>query len=160
MARNESAADLLVSAGLKPTRTREAVLSALAKAGSSLSHGDLVDLLPGLDRVTVFRSLKTLKTAGLLHSVSGPDGVLRFVAHGAAQEACPGGHPHFLCLRCGTMTCLEDQVLPHVEVPRGAEVRGKQFVVYGLCADCSRKAASRRGSGSSTTDGKVEVIHK
>jgi hypothetical protein len=36
------------------------------------------------------------------------------------------------------MSCLVGQELPRVSVPRGVEVRGKQFLVYGHCAACAR----------------------
>ena len=39
------------------------------------------------------------------------------------------------------MSCLLDQTMPFVEVPEDTVVEAKQFVVYGICAEC---AASRR----------------
>ena len=69
--------------------------------------------------------------------MQGIDGVWRFCAHGEGADGCPGDHPHFLCLECGRMFCLADQKMPRVKVPAGVEVEGKQFVVYGRCAECA-----------------------
>jgi Fur family transcriptional regulator, ferric uptake regulator len=129
--------NILKGAGLRPTPTRQRVLAALVSAGQSLSHAELADALPDLDRVTVFRSLKILKKARLVHSVRGTDGTLRFGTNPAQTAGCPGGHPHFLCVKCGSMACLPDQALPDVRLPRGALVHGKQLVVYGVCAQCA-----------------------
>lgn len=132
---------LLEGAGLRPTEVRQRVLSALLSAGRSLSHRELADLLVGLDRVTIFRSLKLLKKSALVHGVQGVDGTLRYVVNPSERRGgnagCPGGHPHFLCLECGAMTCLLDQELPRVRVSEGAEVRGKQLLVYGICPSCA-----------------------
>jgi Fur family ferric uptake transcriptional regulator/Fur family zinc uptake transcriptional regulator len=56
--------------------------------------------------------------------------------HDPFRPGCPGNHPHFLCRVCGRMSCLSEQTLPRVEVPEGAEVEGKQLLVFGVCAEC------------------------
>jgi Fur family transcriptional regulator, ferric uptake regulator len=148
MAEDHQPTNMLKGAGLRPTPTRQRVLAALMSAGQSLSHAELADALPDLDRVTVFRSLKMLKEVRLVHSVRGTDGTLRFGTNPAQTPGCPGGHPHFLCVECGGMTCLPDQVLPDVRVPRGALVQGKQLVVYGVCARCAPSIKVRTGGQS------------
>ena len=134
---------MLREAGLRPTSARQRVLSTLQAARRSLSHRELVELLHGLDRVTIFRSLKNLKKARLVHSVQGIDGTLRYVLNPAAKHGCPGGHPHFLCMKCRGMSCLTDQVMPVVRVPEGTEVRGKQLLVYGICPSCASLTRTR-----------------
>jgi Fur family transcriptional regulator, ferric uptake regulator len=141
---NMEPSGMLQEAGLRPTPARQQVLSSLLTVGRSLSHRELVDLLFELDRVTIFRSLKNLKKARLVHSVQGIDGTLRYVLNRPQKRGCPGGHLHFLCLRCCRMTCLTDQDMPVVRVPRGTEVRGKQFLVYGVCHTCSALKRSQR----------------
>ena len=137
MSADSGASTLLENAGLRATRVRLGVLSSILSAGRALSHRELVDVLGNLDRVTVYRNLKLLKEAGLVHGVQGMDGVLRYVVNLSREKGCPGGHPHFLCLECGAMSCLANQVLPRVSVPKGCEVHGKQFLVYGLCRNCA-----------------------
>ena len=58
------AIDILDGAGIRPTKARAQVLEAILSSGRSLSHSELASLLPALDRVTVFRSLKALKASG------------------------------------------------------------------------------------------------
>jgi Fur family ferric uptake transcriptional regulator/Fur family zinc uptake transcriptional regulator len=129
---------ILCVAKLRATHQRKLVLRLLVEKGSPLSHSEISStLVESLDKVTLYRTLQTLKAAGIVHQVQGLDGVWRFCAHDPESKGCPGDHPHFLCLHCGKMFCLTDQRLPRVEVPEGMTVEGKQLVVYGCCSECS-----------------------
>ena len=134
-----TASHLLRTAGLSRTRARESVLNLLFKARRPLSHQEIADQPEAdrFDRVTLYRTLATLQAASLVHRVQGVDGIWRFRAHMVEPTGCPGNHPHFLCLECNQMSCLAEQPLPWVSVPEGAQVQGKQFVVYGLCRACA-----------------------
>jgi Fur family ferric uptake transcriptional regulator len=140
---------LLEAAGVRPTAVRQAVLQRLLRSRRPLSQAELMEALRAgrrrFDRVTIYRTLATLKRVGLLHSVQGTDGIWRYATPAPTAPGCPGNHPHFLCLSCGRMLCLPGQSLPRVEVPEGAAVRGKQLVIYGYCPRCS---GARRGTGS------------
>ena len=133
----------LKSAGLRCTPARDAVLSLLSQKGHPLAHSEIAKArgLATLDRVTLYRTLTALQEAGLVHRVQDLEGAWRFCAHARLGKGCPGGHAHFHCTRCGRMRCLTDQALPWISVSEGAEVTGKQLVVYGLCPAC----AARKG---------------
>lgn len=126
---------------LRATAARLAVLGRLSDTGQPVSPSQLgsENLGRSFDRVTIYRTLAALKRTGLVHAVRGTDGVWRYRAHAPAGGRCPGDHPHFLCLRCGLMSCLPGQRLPRVQVPPGAAVKGKQLLVYGLCPDCAAR---------------------
>jgi Fur family ferric uptake transcriptional regulator len=129
--------DLFASKGLRRTAVRKTVLAVLTDRGRPLSHAELRRVIGAkVDRVTLYRTLETLHRAGLVHQVLGEDGVWRYCSHDPDTAACPGNHPHFLCLGCGQMVCLADQLLPHVKVPERYEVKGKQLVVFGFCDAC------------------------
>jgi Fur family ferric uptake transcriptional regulator len=140
--------ELLQVAGLRRTKAREVVLSLLRRAEHPLAHHEIAGRpeAKGLDRVTLYRTLSTLQRAGLVHRVQGLDGVWRFRAHASERVECPGNHPHFLCLSCGAMSCLDGQALPWVTVPEGTEVKGKQLVVYGRCCGCAAAQGDERRS--------------
>ena len=130
----------LREAGLRVTKQRVAVLKLLIGKGSPLSHNEISQLLDEpLDKVTLYRVLETLKKSGTVHQVQGVDGVWRFCAHEKDVDGCPGDHPHFQCVECGRMFCLTDQRMQKVDVPDGAAVKGKQFVIYGRCGECNSK---------------------
>jgi len=142
-------AEALRRAGLRRTRARVMVMEALLAHPRPLSHQDIsrLPLIAALDRVTLYRTLDVLTRRGLLHAVQGLDGRLRFRLHPHSMAGCPGDHPHFLCRECGHMVCLENQQMPYVKVPDGAQVEGKQMLVYGYCPDC---AGQSKGTGADT----------
>jgi Fur family ferric uptake transcriptional regulator/Fur family zinc uptake transcriptional regulator len=130
--------EVLRGAGLRRTRARQVVLEALQRARRPVTHQEIAAEpdLRQLDRVTLYRTLASLARARLLHRVQGLDGAWRYCSHRAVDGRCGGDHIHFLCLSCHRMSCLPEQPLPWVEAPAGAEVMGKQLVVYGRCAGC------------------------
>jgi Fur family ferric uptake transcriptional regulator/Fur family zinc uptake transcriptional regulator len=117
------------------------VLRLLSQKDHPLAHSEIAKArgLTTLDRVTLYRTLTALQDAGLVHRVQDLDGAWRFCAHARQGKACPGGHAHFHCTRCGRMRCLTDQALPWISVSEGARVTGKQLVVYGLCPTCAAR---------------------
>lgn len=132
---------LLQSAGLRKTKARKAILRVLRQAERPLSHQEIAGCIEEgvLDRVTLYRTLTTLQQAGLAHRIQGTDGVWRFRSHPVRPGECGGNHIHFLCLVCNRMFCLREQPLPWVDLPEGADVFGKQLVVYGKCAQCKHR---------------------
>ena len=136
----DSLRQTLRDAGLKRTEARVAVLGAIQQLGVPVTHADLLKHahVAELDEITVYRTLATLVEADLVHRVFGTDGAWRYCAQPADRSGCPGNHAHFLCLDCGRMSCLVDQVMPRVEVPDGTRVTGRSLVAFGQCADCAR----------------------
>jgi len=130
--------DRLRAAGLRRTPARLQVFARVEALGRPVSHAELQALpdLAELDDITLYRTLATLVEAGLVHRVHGIDGVWRYAAQPQGRAGCPGNHAHFLCTTCGSMTCLVAQPMPRVEVPAGASVEGRHFLVHGRCAGC------------------------
>jgi len=130
---------LLEAAGIRIKAARTHILSSLIRFGRPVSHSELTseEAVEKYDRVTVYRTLKTLQKGGLVHAVRGTDGITRYCAHSPAAGGCPGDHPHFICRCCGKMVCLSDQRMSRVEVPEGYTVEGKQFLVFGMCDECT-----------------------
>jgi Fur family ferric uptake transcriptional regulator len=59
------------------------------------------------DPATVFRNLNDLYERGLVARIDAGDHVWRFELHDRGEQS-PGVHPHFLCIDCGTVSCLHD----------------------------------------------------
>lgn len=131
--------DPLRAAGLRRTPARARVLATLEALAAPVTHAELAARpeLVGMDAITLYRTLTTLEEAGLAHRVHGVDGVWRTAPQPRETSGCPGNHAHFLCTDCGAMTCLVDQPMPRVRVPRGARVSGRHFLVFGACAACA-----------------------
>jgi Fur family ferric uptake transcriptional regulator/Fur family zinc uptake transcriptional regulator len=143
----KAAVSLLRGVSLRVTPVRVLVLGHLLKMKRPVSHAELWrrKRIRSFNRVTVYRTLLTLQSRGIVHAVQGTDGVWRYCAHSPRQEHCPGNHPHFVCTLCGRMSCLPGQTMPHVSVPEGTVVEAKQYVVYGMCSECAETNEQRGG---------------
>ena len=121
-----------------------------------MTHQQIAALsgLKAVDKVTIYRTLTTLRVSGLLHVVRAADGTAMFCAN-RSGSGCPGGHPHFQCMECGEMRCVHEQRLPRVALDEDVVVKTKQLVAFGLCSRCSRttvhKDARRRKSRAEAT---------
>lgn len=96
-------------AGLRATPGRIATLRLLRGSGQPLTHAAVVERLSDVqvDKATVFRSLNDMSDAGLVRRTEVGDHVWRFEAVDP-KDKNDTGHPHFLCVDCGMVTCLDD----------------------------------------------------
>ncbi len=130
--------NLLRSAGLRSTTARIAVLHRLRTAKSPLSHAELADELTplGLDKATVFRNLSDLTDAGLVVRTELGDHVWRFEVHDRTHGE-KGKHPHFVCVTCGSVTCLGGVKLPPQLTSRGKDIGSvTEVLLRGYCKSC------------------------
>jgi Fur family ferric uptake transcriptional regulator len=109
MAARPSRADLqqiVRGAGLRSTHARLAVLGHFHRRGEPQTHADVAAALArlGFNSTTVYRNLLELAEVGLLSRIELGDHVWRFELVGPQGD---GFHPHFLCLDCGTVSCLD-----------------------------------------------------
>ncbi len=124
----------LKEAGLKVTEPRVAVLRALSKEGTPVSHAELATKLSAerLDKVTVWRVLVALTEAGVVDRNDVGDRTWRFeLRKDGALGHDP--HPHFMCVSCKTVKCLPAdavKIAPRI----GREVIEVQ--IKGRCEDC------------------------
>lgn len=129
--------DRIRAAGFRATKARITVLAALDGAAAPLSHAELLAVLgPGWDRATVYRNLSDLTERGLLVQVDLGDGVQRYEVR--APQAHAESHPHFVCVDCGNVQCLDDvQVtLSGPALPPAIAEADVSVRISGHCDDC------------------------
>jgi Fe2+ or Zn2+ uptake regulation protein len=118
-----------------------AVLSALRDAATPLDAADVLARLGRYtDRVTVYRTLKTLVESGILHSVQGEDRVRRYAFGPQSDEG--HHHVHFACDQCGKVECLESAPIPddlpkQLHVDRRYHVASADVTLHGTCPGCT-----------------------
>jgi Fur family ferric uptake transcriptional regulator/Fur family zinc uptake transcriptional regulator len=136
-----AAEEVLREKELRSTPIRRRVLDLLLRLQIPLSQQEISTALTVgkqvPDRVTLYRTLLTFSKAHVVNEIREADGIVRFVLCDPCRGGCLGSHPHFLCRKCGCMFCLPGQPLPHVEVPTGTVLEGKQLLVFGLCPRCA-----------------------
>lgn len=129
-----STRDLLRSAGLRSTRTRTAILDELADQAGPLPH---VQLLAGLgdafDRVTVYRTLKTLIASDLV-GIAGHEGGQPLYVLGRAHVE---DHAHFVCTQCSESRCLPQLEISGDLAPEWqSAVHAATLQLSGTCPGC------------------------
>jgi Fur family ferric uptake transcriptional regulator len=134
--------------GLKATRQRELIVRAFFATTTHVSAESLYRRVgsrhPRIGLVTVYRTLKLLKDAGLAHERQFGDGRALF-EHASSERH----HDHIICTECGKITefaSVEIEALQEQVVRRlGFHIQYHKLELYGLCRDCS--AGSGRGPG-------------
>lgn len=134
-------ADYLSHSGLKSTRQRERIVRAFFDAGRHVSAEELYHRIrtedPGIGLVTVYRTLKLLREAGLATGRQFGDTYTRFDPSPTDRP-----HDHLICTRCGKIQEFADAGLhalrEKVARSRGFTVTEHRLELYGFCRDCAR----------------------
>ena len=83
----------LREAGLRVTQSRKDVMQALAEAGTqAVSSAVIEKKLSGIDRITLYRILKTYEEVGLIHSIADGSGKTKYAV--CSDECGPEHHHH------------------------------------------------------------------
>ena len=125
--------------GLRSTSARIAVLQHLQAAPSPLTHAEIADqLVPqGYDKATVYRNLIDLTEAGIVSRSELGDHVWRFEVRGEG-EGHDGEHPHFVCVACGSVTCLGDVKITPTKKKEWAGIADiSEVLLKGRCTNCA-----------------------
>jgi Fur family transcriptional regulator, ferric uptake regulator len=133
---------LLKKKRLSITDSRANILSVFLtkKSTGALAHADIEEQTAGkFDRVTIYRTLQTFVEKGLIHTIPSADNMVRYAL---CKEECTQGqhhdhHIHFICNQCGHTTCLEEVVIPPIQLPKGYIAQGAEMVVNGICKKCT-----------------------
>lgn len=139
--RERAFAEALKADGLRMTHQRLEVIRELAAARH---HPDADELftavrvrVPTISRDTVYRTLATLVSRGLIERIAAP-GAARF-------DPDVSAHNHFVCTNCGRIIDLGTETLVEQTLPSRphgvAEVTSVRLEVKGLCTQCASAAA-------------------
>jgi Fur family ferric uptake transcriptional regulator len=135
---------LLEESGLGYTAHRHRVLEVIGNSNGPLSAQQIYETLSRCDiinLVTVYRILDLLVEKGLVNRISG--GRRSFVYGLAPNENHPS-HPHFYCMTCGNMECLNPESLnvdlQPLQRTFPGRIEGIEVRVDGVCKNCLRTA--------------------
>lgn len=131
---------ILEKGGIRPTANRILVIRELLSTHNPLSMTDLEDRLETLEKSSIFRVLTLLLEHGLVHAIEDGRGIVKYeICHGHGHCTINDMHPHFYCENCLKVFCLEEIPLPEIALPDGFEVKSVNYMLKGLCPECSRK---------------------
>ncbi len=124
--------------GLRSTHARIAVLEHFHRHRAPQTHATVAEsLVPlGFNSTTVYRNLLELTEVGLLSRIELGDHVWRFELSSSPNQS---SHPHFLCLDCGAVACL-DGVDANIRLPqftKGSAIgEVTEVLLKGHCNQC------------------------
>lgn len=130
---------MLKDHGLRKTDIRLQILQVFSGQDKACSQQDLQQALGEIDRVTLYRTLRSFEEKGLIHrAIDGTDQA----KYALCQDDCTvhehqDDHAHFHCMSCGETICIEDVQVPSVKLPQGYQLREAQLVLRGYCAQCA-----------------------
>ena len=132
--------NLLMTANLRRTGPRVAILRILLQAGKPLTQGQIAANLAAVipNKVTIYRTLESFCKAGLVHKAFMHKRAWHFeLADKCTESQC---HPHFTCKRCGVIRCLVGLSVSIAEgLKKGFVIHRQQVRLEGLCPRCVGK---------------------
>lgn len=137
---NRESEQLLLNAGIKPTPNRLLVVNALHNAGVPMGLVEIETDLQTLDRSSILRVLTLLLNRQVIHTVEDGRGISKFeICHSHHTHDHDDMHVHFYCEKCRRTFCFEDVMAPRVPVPEGFQIKGLNYMLKGLCPQCTSK---------------------
>lgn len=131
---------LLQQAGIHPTAARIMILRTLAHESRPLSMLEIGDILETVDKSVISRTLALFKVKHLVHTLEDGSESTRYeLCTSVAHEHHNDIHVHFHCEKCGRTFCFEDIPIPEVKLPDGFESSYSNFIIKGICKECSKQ---------------------
>ena len=134
----ENAHEILEQKAVRITPMRQLLLEYFLQENRILGLSELEKEFPKSDRITMYRTLKTFEENGILHSIKGEGEEAKYAL---CQEHCSPAHhidqhPHFQCQKCKQVTCIDSQVIPVMELPKGYIQKEVSMMIKGICPNC------------------------
>ena len=123
---------------IRKTKSVEVLLNEFNNnASGAISAIALVDRLDSkFNKTTIYRVLDKLEEDCILHSFLGKNGLKWYAkCNGCSAAKHSDIHPHFQCLECGKVDCL--QAL-HITIPKipNRKIEVSQLLIQGKCEEC------------------------
>lgn len=139
MAREECE-EIMLRHGVRPTANRLLVLEVLKSCGCTMSIYDIELALQTVDKSTIFRVLSTFLEHHMVHAIDDGSGSVKYeLCEGKHACTVADMHPHFYCEACHHVLCIKSVEIPLVDLPEGFSVKSVNYMVKGICCDCSSK---------------------
>ena len=133
----------LTDAGIRVTAVRSLIWRTIStKTSGVFSLADTEDLLPTIDRSTLFRALSLFAEKHLLHEIDDGSGTQKYCICHCSDKEHHHGHIHISCVVCHETFCINEVEIPSVPIPEGWNVEEAEYVIKGVCPKCRGKRLS------------------
>jgi len=141
------AEEILKHHDLKNTGCRKHIINELLNSEQALSENEIKTAVSNLfDRVTFYRSLKTLEENKIIHRITLNDGSVKYALSKEGRFSCGESchcnqihrhmHTHFHCTKCNEVLCIDAILENSVQLPEGFSVESAQILLEGTCPQC------------------------
>lgn len=135
----------LENKGVRPTAMRILIYKYMAEKEIAVALTDIENAFPprragaGVDRTTLYRTLKTFEEKGIVHQIEDGTGTSKYALCelGCNCELDQDLHLHFHCSNCDETVCLTEHKIPHINLPDGYIAEDANLVITGICEKCS-----------------------
>lgn len=134
----DQSVQLLKSNNVRKTQVRLDVLQAFLASDQAYGQGDLEVQFPTMDRITLYRTLRTFEQKGIIHQAVDGSGKIKYALckHQCSEEEHLDHHAHFYCTVCQKTTCLDSVSVPNVSLPKSYALKQSHLVLSGTCDNC------------------------
>lgn len=131
--------NILKKNGLRQTSIRSKVLEVLLHSDQALSHHKIEEAFDYVDRITLYRTLKTFKEKGIIHEAKDGTDTAKFAmcSNTCSEHAHHDHHAHFYCTTCEKTICLEEIESMQIDPPKGFNVEKTDVIMQGMCIECN-----------------------
>lgn len=134
----ESAKEILHQYNLKGTSARIAILNTIINSKIPLSESDIKKRMHEVDRVTFYRSIKSLLETNIIQGIITEGKIIKYTFCNKKREKETAAL--FYCTKCQRMTDVEiNNQTP--SIPEGYEEKSCHITIMGTCKACSNKSS-------------------
>lgn len=131
---------LLEQHGIKLTANRILIAKIMSTLDYPISMKELGTMLLTMDKSSIFRTLSLFKSHHLVHQMEDGNDIVRYeLCHSHSEEEDEDIHVHFYCEHCHRTFCLNEISVPQVNLPVGYRQTAVNYMIKGICPDCSQR---------------------
>ena len=131
---------LLEQHGIKLTANRILIAKVMSTLDYPISMKELETMLLTMDKSSIFRTLSLFKSHHLVHQMEDGNDIVRYeLCHSHSEEEDEDIHVHFYCEHCHRTFCLNEISVPQVNLPVGYRQTAVNYMIKGICPDCSQR---------------------
>ena len=120
------------------TPVRKRILSMLMNNENALSRNYFNNMLQSdFNRSTIYRTLKTLTEAGIIHKIMTLDNDPKFSLNASNFSNKAIIKVHFHCTKCQKVFCIEIPQFDEIKLPEGFQLKEKKLMIEGTCNHCN-----------------------
>jgi len=132
--------DLLRNRDLKATNPRLSLLTKMQEYESAMPYSAIQASLKSIDRVTLYRTLESLKEKGIIHKAFQENNETYYAICGkkCGKNHHSHDHIHFKCVNCDAVTCENISSTIEISIP-DYEIQKISIHLEGVCKLCKEK---------------------